>query len=432
MINIKSFVFFVFLFSIFSLSAAKVELQHVEPPFWWVGMNDQKLQLLVHGDDISLSNPKIDYNGVTLEKVIKTDNPNFLFLDLRISPDCNAGSFDIDFFNKKGKKVANYSYQLLERQPNSANRMGFDQSDFVYLLMPDRFANGDSENDNVKMLLEKSDRNNPDGRHGGDIQGIENNLDYISDLGATAIWINPLLENNQAKYSYHGYAISDFYKVDGRYGSNEDYKNLVKEAHSKDLKVVQDMVFNHCGIAHWWLDDLPDSSWFNQWPEFTRSNFRATTICDVHASAADKNRMTKGWFDTNMPDLNQSNPLVANYLIQNSIWWTEYLGLDGIRQDTYMYGDKFAMKNWCERMKLEYPNFNIVGELWTEKEGIQKYWMTGAANSDGYDSELMMLTDFPLHVAILKSFNGEQGWRVGVEQIYYALAQDYLYEKPEK
>jgi len=332
---------------------------------------------------------------------------------------------------KEKKQVVTMSYELKQRDQSLGNHEGFDASDVIYLLMPDRFANGDTTNDDVTGMLEKADRVNPNGRHGGDIKGIEQHLDYLSDLGATAIWINPLLENNMPAYSYHGYAMTDFYKVDPRFGSNNDYKNLIHEAHQKGLKVIQDMVFNHCGTNYFWKDDLPTEDWYNQWPEFTRSNYRGGVVTDPHASKSDEHKMVAGWFDTSMADLNQDNELVANYLIQNSIWWIESTGLDGIRQDTYPYPYKDFMAKWMQRVLDEYPDFNVVGEAWLSYPVSVAYWMENDRNFDGYHSYLTNVFDFPLMYAISKAFNEQEGWSTGTAELYEVISQDFVYSHPE-
>ena len=234
----------------------------------------------------------------------------------------------------------------------------------IYLLFPDRFANGDTDNDSGAETLEKADRSNPNGRHGGDIRGISENLDYLDNMGFTAIWFNPMLENNMPAYSYHGYAITDFYKVDPRLGTNKDYKDLVAKMHKKDMKVIMDMIFNHCGDQHWWIKDLPSQDWIHQFPEFTRSNFRGGSVFDPYGSDTDRERFHKGWFDTTMPDLNQKNEFLLTYLIQNSIWWIEFADLDGIRMDTYPYPYPEGMAQWGKRILEEYPDFSMVGEVW--------------------------------------------------------------------
>ncbi len=411
-----------------TLLSQKAEVKRIDPPFWWSGMKSNSLQLMVYGNNISVTQPKISDTSVFLKQVISVESPNYLFLDLDISS-AKAGVFNIEFFNGK-KKVISIVYQLKSRELNPDEMTGFDNSDAIYLLMPDRFANGNPDNDDMPGMLEKANRSNPNGRHGGDIQGIVNNLDYIKDLGATSIWINPLLENNMPAYSYHGYAVTDLYKVDARFGTNEDYKNLVRTAHEKGLKIIQDMIFNHLGTNYFWKDDLPSQDFYNQWTEFTRSNYRGGAVNDPHASDYDYQKMVKGWFDTSMADLNQKNPLMANYLIQNSIWWIEYLGLDGIRQDTYPYPDKDFMAEWMRRVLEEYPNYNVVGEVWLSFPPAVAYWLENDKNADGYHSNLTNVFDFPLMYAISKAFNEKEGWSSGSAQLYETLSQDYVYSDP--
>ena len=414
-----------------NLLAQKIDVQRLDPPSWWTGMKNTQLQIMVYGENISLTKPNIEYPGVKITQVILVESPNYLFIDIEISPTAIAGNLDIDFY-KRRKVVVSVSYELKQRQKNPDLFQGFDNSDMIYLLMPDRFSNGNPDNDDMPGMLEKADRSNPNGRHGGDIQGIVNNLDYLNDLGVTSIWINPLLENNMPAYSYHGYAVTDLYKVDPRFGTNEDYKNLVQTAHKKGLKVIQDMIFNHLGTNYFWKDDLPMQDWYNQWPEFTRSNYRGGAVNDPHASKYDFEKMVKGWFDVTMADLNQKNPLMANYLIQNSIWWIEYLGLDGIRQDTYPYPDKDFMAEWMRRVLEEYPDYNVVGEVWLSYPQAVAYWLENDNNADGYHSHLTNVFDFPLMYAISKAFNEEEGWSTGTAQLYEVLSQDYVYSDPMK
>jgi len=398
--------------------------------FWWAGMQNPDLQLLVHGENISETEVSINYEGVKLSKVNKVENPNYLFLDIVISKNAKPGIFKIKF-KKNNKLVETYKYELKERNKKPNIHQGFNASDAIYLLMPDRFSNGNPANDNVKSMPEKSNRKNPDGRHGGDIQGIINHVDYIENLGFTAVWINPLLENNMPKYSYHGYAITDFYKIDKHFGTNSDYVNLVDSCHKHNLKVIMDMVFNHCGIENYFIKDLPMKDWIHQFSEFTRSNFHAPAVIDTHASQIDKDLMTNGWFDKNMADFNQKNKYLANYLIQNSIWWIEYSGIDGIRMDTYPYPDKDMMAEWTRRVFAEYPNFNIVGETWVQKVPFAAYWQKDSKISGNYNSMLPSLTDFPLYSAINKAFNEKEGWTEGMARLYYVLAQDFLYPDPD-
>ena len=316
--SVRFFIFTLVIILTTQVQAKKAEVNRIEPPFWWVGMNNPNLQLMVYGENIAETNPSINYDGIELIEVIKLESANYLFMNLLISPDAHPGNFEIQFY--KGKKIADsYTYTLKSRNDDPQLYKGFDNSDVIYLLMPDRFANGVRENDDVEGMFEKANRKKLLGRHGGDIIGILDHLDYLEELGVTALWINPLLENNMPEQSYHGYAITDYYKVDPRFGTNEDYKKLVNEAHKKGLKIIMDMVANHCGTGYYWNNDLPAKDWYNQWPEFTRSNYRVAMQSDPNVSQADFNKMVKGWFDTTMADLNQHNKLLAEFLIQNTI-----------------------------------------------------------------------------------------------------------------
>jgi len=421
-------VLFLALWSIPYISFAQDDLR-VEPPSWWAGMKYNKLQLIVHGKDITAMKAVIKYPGITLEKQESVENPNYLFLNLLLDQKLKPGTFDITLM-ADGKKAYSYRYEIKQRDAGSASRQGFTPADVVYLLMPDRFANGDTSNDSMPGMLEKPDRIKPLGRHGGDIAGIRKHLDYIKELGITAIWPNPLLENNNKAASYHGYAITDFYKVDPRFGTNDDYRAMVDEAHSKDLKIIMDMVFNHCGLNHWFIKDLPMKNWIHQFPEYTRSNFRAESITDIYAAEADQNRMLQGWFDTNMPDLDQRNPYLVEYLIQNSIWWVEFAALDGIRLDTQPYPYKEMMAEWSKRIFLEYPNFNLVGEAWMQRESMTAYYQKDAIVGDGYNSGVPSVTDFPLYNAMTRAFTENESWDEGMARLYYVLSQDFLYANP--
>ncbi len=411
--------------------AQKIHVNRVDPPSWWTGMHDSNLQLLIFGPKISETHATIDYPGIRLAETIHVASPDYLFLNLVISPKTKPGTFTIHF--KKGKKeVTSYAYTLNKRDKNPKLHHGFDNSDVIYLLMPDRFANGDTTNDNMPGMLEKANVKNPNGRHGGDIKGIEEHLGYLKSLGVTTIWSTPLMEDNMPRYSYHGYAQTDYYKVDPRFGTNRDYRNMVQEAHKKGLKVIQDMVFNHCGTNYFWKGDLPTPDWYNQWPKFTRSNYHGGVVSDPHASQYDYHHMVAGWFDTSMADLNQDNPLVANYIIQNSIWWIEYAGLDGIRQDTYPYPYKDFMAKWMQQILQEYPHFNVIGETWFSYPATVAYWLENNHNADGYHSHLTNVFDFPLMMAINKAFNEKEGWDTGLARLYEVLSQDFVYSDPMK
>jgi len=422
----KLFAFLLLLVSVMSLSA---QVERIEPAFWWVGMKNPKLQLLVHGSNIANNQVAIHYPGVKLIKVNKVENPNYLFLDLLIDNKlAQPGKFDI-LFQQDGKTKAAYTYELKKRRAGSANRESFTSADVVYLLVPDRFANGNPGNDNVNSQPEKADRTIDYGRYGGDIKGIQDHLDYIKELGATAIWSTPLLENNYYKYSYHGYAISDFYQVDPRFGSNEDYVKFVAASHQKGLKMIMDMVTNHGGIGAWWMKDLPVKDWVHQWPDFTRTNHKASTIKDAHAAECDHKLQQEGWFDTTMPDMNQQNPYFWNYYTQNAIWWVEYADLDGIRVDTYPYNDPEAMSRWAKAITDEYPGLNLVGEILLHYSQDIAFWQKDAVNSLHYNSNLPSVMDFVLSDALATCFN-EKGnsWNgEGMNRIYNTVANDYLY-----
>jgi neopullulanase len=410
----------------FSIIVSAQKIDRVEPPSWFTGMNNPSVQLMVHGKEIGSCDVSTSYPGVRITTMVKTDNPNYLFINLKIGIQALPGNIVLNFVRGKQKLI--YHYPLLPH-PDGPVR-GFNTSDVIYLLMPDRFSNGDPLNDNVEGMLEKADRSNPGGRHGGDLKGISDHLDYIKDLGVTGIWLNPFLENNQQASSYHGYSITDFYRVDPRYGTNEDFKTLVSKAHGMNLKLMMDMIFNHIGSGHWWMKDLPSKDWIHQFSTFMRTNYRASTWMDPYAAKADADLMEKGWFDVTMPDLNQSNPLVENYLTQNSLWWIASFGIDGIRMDTYPYPDKNMMSRWAKRVTGEFPGFFIVGEVWYQQEALTAYWALNKVNADGYRSNLPSVTDFPLSLAAGSAFNEPDSWTDGVARFYLILSQDFLYPDP--
>jgi neopullulanase len=408
------------------------QINHVEPLNWWVGMKDPKLQLLVNGADVGLTMPTISYPGVSISKVNKADSKNYLFIDLLIDKNTKPGTINIDF-KKDGKSVYTYRYEIKKREPGTDKIKGFDQSDVIYLITPDRFANGDSTNDVIPGMKEnKVDRSGQGTRHGGDIRGIINRLDYIKDMGFTAIWPQPLVENDMSAYSYHGYAITNHYKVDPRFGTLEDYKELAEKSAAKGIKLIYDGVVNHSGTGYWWMNDLPFKDWINFPDSHLRTNHKRTVNQDRYASNYDKDLMTKGWFDNTMADMNGRNPFMANYLIQNSIWWIETLKLGGLRQDTYGYSDKDFLRNWSCRIMNEYPNFNMVGEEWSINPLITSYWQQGKKNADGYTSCLKTVMDFPLQTALLRSFKEQDDKYAskGFIMMYEALANDFNYADP--
>ncbi|WP_396155614.1 glycoside hydrolase family 13 protein [Flavobacterium sp.] len=410
--------------------SATAQIDKTEPPFWYAGMNLSSVQIMFYGKNIAQYDVTVS-NKIVIENIKKTENPNYVFVTINTK---NAPISELTFsFNSKGKVAFTHKYELKQRRPNSQFRKGYDSSDVMYLLMPDRFANGNPNNDNEKSVTEKSNRQLPGGRHGGDINGIIKNLDYLKELGVTAIWPTPLCEDNDATYSYHGYGQSDVYKIDPRYGTNEDYLRLSAELHNRGMKNIMDYVTNHWGWQHWIYKDLPTYDWVHQFPEFTQSNYRMTTQFDSNASAIDAKNCMDGWFVKSMPDLNQSNPLVLNYLIQNAIWWIEYADLDGLRVDTYSYNDKEGISKWTKSITDEYPNFNIVGEVWMHDQAQMSYWQKdskiGAIES--FNSNLPSVMDFTLHDAFGSVFNEDQSsWDKGIIKVYENFTNDFLYPNP--
>lgn len=406
------------------------KLDHLEPPFWWTGMKNQELMIMVHGSLISSLAVEINYAGVQLERVVKTENPNYLFLYLNISPETKPGTMQIQFKNKQ-KVVLEYAYSLKTRKTGSSERSSFGPQDVIYLLMPDRFSNGNIENDATNDTIEKANRHKKNGRHGGDLQGIINKLDYLFDLGITAIWPTPVLEDNMNEVSYHTYAITNLYKIDPRFGSNEDYLRLSAEAKKRGIKLIQDMVPNHIGSNHWWMNDMPSHDWVHFHNSYTQTNHRIEVWHDPYKSKSDVVKNETGWFDLSMPDLNQSNPLVLKYLQQNAIYWVEYADLDGIRVDTFPYVDQWEAAEWVKAIRQEYPNLNIVGECWLHHPAQIAYWQTGVNNRNGYDSHLPSVMDFPWQEAMQEALNeDEMHWANGMVRLYNHFAMDYLYADP--
>jgi glycosidase len=411
-----------------SISAQIPALERVEPAFWWVGMKNPKLQLIVHGENIATRSVKLKYAGVKLTAVHKVENPNYLFLDLEIAPAAKPGSFTI-YFAKAGSKSLQFKYELNERNHSANRAQGVTDKDLIYLIMPDRFSNGDLSNDSKPGMLETGvNRDSMYYRHGGDIQGVMNHLDYLKDMGVTAIWLTPEVENNEPQASYHGYAVTDHYKVDPRYGTNELYKAFVDKCHAMGLKVVKDLVHNHVGTEHWFIKDMPMKSWVHQWPKYTQSNFRDAAVMDPHASPADRKIMLDGWFDKRMADMNENNPYVQNYLTQNHIWWIEYAGVDGFRLDTYPYNDAEYMADWARKVKAEYPHFSIFGETLVWSVANQAYFTQGNTVNRGFDTQLPGITDGQIKDAIAEALNGKDGWTDGVNRLYSVLAQDFMYQ----
>ncbi len=415
-----------------SLNAQNADLK-VEPPFWYAQMPVNELQLMIHGENIGQFTASINESGIKLLKQVTGDSPNYRFLYLEISPEVKPGKIEINLTHGKNTKTVNY--ELKARPSNSNRNQGFSSEDVIYLLMPDRFANGNPDNDTVEGMLEPARRNDPSGRHGGDLKGVQEHLDYIKSLGMTAVWLTPVFENDQTpEYKgYHGYAATDMYKVDRRFGSNEEFVAFVKACHDNGLKVIMDMIHNHIGDQHWWMKDLPFKDWVHDQEVYGNTSYRGTVASDPYASKHDMDRLVKGWFVDEMPDLDQRNPELAEYLIQNTLWWIEYSGVDGIRMDTYVYPYQDYMVRWSSEVLKAYPNFNIVGESWVETVAHESYWQQDKpGENDGYDSKLPSVTDFQIHFAIRDAFNQGFGWETGVMKLYYALSQDRLYSDPMK
>lgn len=415
-------------FLLISVSAFS-QIDRVEPPFWYAGMNWSSLQIMFYGKNIAQYEVAVS-NNVVIENIRKTENSNYVFVTIDTK---NIAAQDLVFTFKNGKKSFTKSYSIKARRENSKFRKSYDSSDMIYLIMSDRFANGNPNNDTSKETFEKSDRNKPGGRHGGDIEGIIKNLDYIKELGATAVWPTPICEDNDKEYSYHGYGQSDVYKIDPRYGSNEDYVRMSAELHKRGMKNIMDYVTNHWGIEHWMINDLPTYDWLHQFPGYARTNDRKTTQSDINASKIDAKMCVDGWFVKSMPDLNQSNPLVMNYLTQNAIWWIEYADLDGFRVDTYPYADKESIAKWTKNITDEYPNFNIVGEAWMYTQAAISYWQKDSPISriQSYNSNLPSVMDFTLQDAITKVFNEDkETWTDGMVKVYDNFSNDFLYANP--
>ena len=419
-----------------AFSAPKIE--QVEPLCWWTEMRTP-LTVMFHGQD--LKDAEVSVQQVVAGKVVRgachglvprsqhnAESPNYLFVDFGVF---QPGTYRITL--KKGKKKATYDYIIGTRREGSRERKSFDASDVVYLIMSDRFVDGDPSNNSTPDTREKADKKNPNGRFGGDIQGIINSLDHIEKLGCTAIWPTPMLGDDEEAWSYHGYACSDYYHIDPRYGSNSLYAKMVQEAHKKGLKILMDMVPNHCGASHWWMKDLPYQDWINQFPQFTNTNNCFTANYDINASQYDRNLSNRGWFDHPMPDMNLENKDLLKYFQQWAIWWIEYADLDGLRVDTYPYIEKIPGSKWLKAIREEYPHINIVGECWTRPAPAVAYWQSGAKNFDGFDSNLPTVMDFPTEEAIRQALeNDGNGWGNGLTKVYDALTMDYMYADVNK
>lgn len=423
---------------------AAVKVDRIDPTFWYAGMKNPTVQLMLYGKNIKQAEVTIDYPGATIERIVQLDSPNYLLVYLNLSG-AQPGEMTLKVDGKKVK------YQLKQRDKAGAERHGFTNEDVLYMLMPDRFASGSSDNDQIKgMNAYKNDRTQPSLRHGGDLEGIRQHLDYFNQLGVTALWFTPVLENNSPDSdngfsTYHGYATTDYYRVDPRFGTNEEYKRLTDEAHAKGLKIVMDMIFNHCGLEHPWVEDMPTRDWLNtpEWLEkakqegkksvndlYLQTSYKLTPVLDPYASKVDLKETVDGWFVPSMPDLNQKNPHVMTYLIQNSIWWIETVGIDGIRMDTYPYADASAMAEWMRQLNEEYPNFNVVGETWVTEPAYTAAWQGGSKVAK-INSNLKSVMDFSFFDKLNMAKNEEtDDWWKGYNRIYNSFVYDYLYPNP--
>lgn len=423
---------------------AAVKVDRIDPTFWYAGMKSPTVQLMLYGKNIKEAEVTTDYPGATIERIVRLDSPNYLLVYLNLSG-AQPGEMTLKVDGKKVK------YQLKQREKAGAERYGFTNEDVLYMLMPDRFASGSADNDQIKgMNAYKNDRTQPSLRHGGDLEGIRQHLDYFNQLGVTALWFTPVLENNSPDSengfsTYHGYATTDYYRVDPRFGTNEEYKRLTDEAHAKGLKIVMDMIFNHCGLEHPWVEDMPSKDWLNtpEWLEkakaegakstndlYLQTSYKLTPVLDPYASKVDMRETVDGWFVPSMPDLNQKNPHVMTYLIQNSFWWIETIGIDGIRMDTYPYADAAAMAEWMRQLNEEYPNFNVVGETWVTEPAYTAAWQGGSKVAK-INSNLKTVMDFSFFDKLNMAKNEDtDDWWKGFNRIYNSFVYDYLYPNP--
>ncbi len=425
----KNILLILIILTLSTLTISSQIIERVDPPNWWTGMKYNNIELLVKGKALREAKFSTTEKGIKIVDVVYPENPDYVYLNITITEDATTGIKKIDY--KIGRKSYVLNYELKSRDRSGNIHRGLTGADVIYLITPDRFANGDTGNDIIEGMKDKAfDRSSDDARHGGDLRGIINHLDYIKNLGMTATWLNPIEENDMDATSYHGYAFTDHYKVDRRFGTNADYLEYVKESHNKGLKVVKDAVYNHSGINHYLIRDLPSKTWTHNWDKFTRTNYRASTLMDPYASQADKKLMLDGWFDTSMPDMNQNNIHVSRFLIQNSIWWIEEYGIDALRVDTYPYSDQKFMSRLTKTIYDEYPGFTIFGEAWVTGVTEQVWVTSGFHKGKDFTSYMDGITDFSIKDAIIATVKEDFGWDSGVAKIYNALAWDYMYKDP--
>jgi neopullulanase len=411
-----------------ALSVQAQTVERVDPPNWWVGMKHEQVELMLYGAGIADCTPSLDWPGVRLVSSTRGPNPNYLWLTLQVGGEARPGTLAIRL--QRGSRQGALRYELHQRAAGSAARQGFGPADVILNLMPDRFANGDPRNDNVPGFIEQADRSAPGGRHGGDLAGLIGGLDHIASMGYTAVWPTPLTESNQPGFSYHGYGTTDAYRIDPRYGSNADYRRFVALAREKGLKVIQDLVPNHIGSNHWWMRDLPMPDWLSNNNQFVLTNHARTTVSDPYASVGDQERFSAGWFDRSLPDMNQRNPQVANYEIQNAIWWIEFAGLSGLRVDTYSYSDPGFINEWTRRILAEYPALGIVGEEWSDNPVVQAYWAKGRTQANGFASTLPSVMDFAVYTPLAQALVEPESGSPGLKRLYNLLVSDQLYADP--
>ncbi len=408
-------------------TAQPTQIKQVAPPFWWTDMENPNLQILVHGDNIAKFKVSVKHKGVKVKEVHRLENADYLFVDLYIDKKTQPDTLVLLF--KKGKQLFTHNYELRKRKGFDGRISGLDGSDVIYLIMPDRFVNADRAND-VDMRLKDRwiNRDSAYYRHGGDLQGVISKLDYLQSLGITALWLNPVLINDQPGDSYHGYAATDHFEVDPRLGGMTAYLQLVEQCHARGMKIVMDVNHNHTGDQHWFIKDKPSEDWVHQHEEFTRTHYRAPTVFDPYASEADKRTLKEGWFSNHLPDLNQDNPFLANYLIQNSIWWIEHAGVDAFHLNTYAFSEDNFLEKWGEAIYNEYPQFSSFGETWVEGAPSQAYFHGKNNFKNDFKSNLAGVTDFQLYYAVTQALNEPFGWSEGISRLYYTLTKDYLYE----
>ena len=426
-------IFFMVLFTILCLPFTKAQSIDIYPPNWWAGMKYNKVQLLIHSTDSNFSKQKLAvvYPGVRISKINKLDNGRFISADITIAANTKPGNMVFTFTGTGKTSRANWPIKTRSSENGKTRILGVTSKDFIYFLMPDRFANGDPGNDSLPGLREKFyGRNLPKGRHGGDLQGVEQHLDYIKDLGATTIWMTPVLLNDMPSESFHGYAFTDDYKIDPRFGGEKAYHQLIEAAHAKGLKIIQDAVYNHVGINHLFVQDRPVKDWLNNWDSYTNTSYKDQAVFDPHAAMADRTIMQNGWFTRQMPDLNERNPFVANYLIQHALWTVEEFGIDGWRIDTYPYNDLDFMNHCNSALLQEYPQLGIFAETWVHGIPNQSYFVANKYEGIGFKSNLPGVTDFQLLWAMMSALYDKYGWETGFTSLYTTLAQDFVYQDP--